>query len=128
MPMASAMDKLMSALTAERIKAILEEQPEVLDRLRGQGSGIEVAKELAGLDDKEAAYIEDIPMTLREGVRAALVEAASAGKAVHLQYSPGYDFSVQMWDYGEGLSVHLSGPYPPSYARDAYQEHLRSQA
>ncbi len=60
-------------------------------------------------------------MTLVQGVRAAVAEAASQGKSIHFQYSPGYDFSVQMWDYGAALSVHVSGPYPPNYARDSYQ-------
>ena len=46
--------------------------------------------------------------------------AASAGKAIHLQYSPGYDFSVQLWDYGTALSVHISGPYPPDFPRNSY--------
>lgn len=121
MPLALAMDKLTGILTTESIRTMLEEHPEVLEQLRARDSLIDVGKEWAGLEEHEAEYIQAIPAALREGMRAAIVEAAAAGKAIHLQYSPGYDFSVQMWDYGAALSVHVSGPYPPNFARDSYE-------
>ena len=121
MPLALAMDKLSAILTTESIRTMLDEHPEVLEQLRERDSLINLGKEWAGLEDHEAEYIQAIPMALREGIRAAMVEAAAAGKAIHLQYSPGYDFSVQMWDYGARLSVHVSGPYPPNFPRDGYE-------
>jgi hypothetical protein len=120
MPMALAMDKLMANLTSESVRGMVEQNHPVVAQLGEHDSLVDAAKTL-GLEDYEAAYVAAIPISLREGIRAAIVEAASAGKAIHLQYSPGYDFSVQMWDYGEGLSVHLSGPYPPTFPRDGYE-------
>src|SRR4051794_22048996 len=95
MPFAAMVDKLSSVLTAEAIQRLLEEHPEVLDQLFERHSLVGVAREWAGLEDHEAKYLEDIPVSLREGTRAAVAESASQGKAIHVQYSPGYDFSVQ---------------------------------
>jgi hypothetical protein len=122
MPYALAADKLTSILTTEAIRTLLEEHPEVLEQLRERYSLTAVAQEWAGLTDPEVQYLEAIPQALREGIRAAVAEAASDGKAVHVQYSPGYDFSVQMWDYGAGMSVHVTGPYPPDYPRNSFVE------
>jgi hypothetical protein len=121
MPYAAAMDKLTTVLTTESIQAMLAQDDNPLAELQKRGSLVEVARDLVGLEDHEAAYIEAIPQALREAIRAAIADAAEAGKAVHLQYSPGYDFSVQLWDYGTGLSVHLSGPYPPDFPRNSYE-------
>jgi hypothetical protein len=30
---------------------------------------------------------------------------------------PGYEFEIRLWDFGEAVSVHLSGPYPPTFPR-----------
>jgi len=125
MPYAFAMDKLTPILTTEAIQRMLEEHPEVLEQLRERGSLLDVAREWAALEDHEVGYLQDIPPALREGIRAAVADAASNGKAVHLQYSPGYDFSVQMWDYGAALSVHIAGPYPPDYPRDGFEQAQR---
>ena len=59
---------------------MLDEHPEVLDRFANSDSLIDIGKELAGLEDHEAEYIQDIPMALREGIRAAIVEAAAVGQ------------------------------------------------
>jgi hypothetical protein len=120
MPMALAVDKLSNNLTSERIRGMVEQNHPAVDQLAQRDSLVDVAKTL-GLEDHEAEYIAAIPVSLREGIRGAVLEAVSAGKSIHLQYSPGYDFSVQMWDYGEGLSVHVSGPYPPRFPRDRYE-------
>jgi hypothetical protein len=121
MPYAAAMDKLTTVLTTESIQAMLAQDENPLAELQKRGSLVDVARDLGGLEDHEAAYIESIPQALREAMRAAIVDAASAGKAVHLQFSPAYDFSVQLWDYGTALSVHLSGPYPPDFPRNGYE-------
>ncbi|HEX2382296.1 MAG TPA: hypothetical protein VHI95_06645 [Acidimicrobiales bacterium] len=120
MPLALAMDKLTSILTTEAIQTMLSENPEVLEQLREPNSLIGIATQWGGLEPHEVEYLEKIPRSLREGVRAAVVEVAAKGKPIHLQYSPGYDFSVQMWDYKTALSVHVTGPYPPSFPREGY--------
>jgi hypothetical protein len=121
MPYALAMDKMIRVLSSEAVNQIRSETPEVIDQLRERGSLVDAAKQLAGLTDDEASYLEAIPTALMEGMRAAITEALDSGKAVHLQYSPAYDFSVQLWDYGDAVSIHVSGPYPPDYPRDSYQ-------
>jgi hypothetical protein len=122
MPYALAMDKIIPVLSGEGVRHIRDETPEVLERLHTRGALVDVAKEYAGLTADEASYIEAIPSTLVEGIRGAIAEAVESGKAVHLQYSPAYDFSVQIWDYGQAVSIHISGPYPPDYPRDKYEQ------
>jgi hypothetical protein len=122
MPLALAVEKLNRGLTAEAIRERLAENPEALERLRSPDDVFSLAQELGGLDEAEIGYLADIPMPLVHGIRAAVAEAASQGQSVHFQYSPGYDFSVQMWDYGAALSVHVTGPYPPDYPRNKYQQ------
>jgi len=121
MPHAAAMMKLNQHLTAEAIQDRLGRDPGVLDRLRDHDSLVDLATEVGGLTEDEAGYISDIPPALRQGIGAAMAQAASEGKAVHVSYMPGYDFSVQIADHVTGLSVHLSGPYPPNYPRNSFQ-------
>jgi hypothetical protein len=122
MPLAAMMMKLNQHLTAEAIQNGIAQDPGVLDRLRHHDSLVDLATELGQLDEDEAKYLADIPPSLRQGIGAAVAHAASEGRAVHVHYSPGYDFSVQLWDHVTGLSVHVSGPYPPDYPRKSYQQ------
>jgi hypothetical protein len=115
------MAKLHPHLTAEAIQERIAGDPAVLDQLRDHDSLVRLATDVGGLDEDEASYLYDIPPSLRQGIGAAMAQAASEGKAVHILYSPAYDFSVQIWDHVTGLSVHVSGPYPPNYARASYQ-------
>jgi hypothetical protein len=119
MPIALTIDKLAQVLNTE-VVAGLAADDESVARLSEPGSLIDVAAESAGLADDERAYLEDIPPTLVEGMRATIVAAIGAGKAVHLQFSPGYDFEARMWDYGGAVSIHISGPYPPDYPRQGF--------
>src|SRR3954452_7946547 len=75
MPLAVLMDKLTPVLTAEAIETMLREHPEVLEQLRERHSLLALAKELAGVEDYELQYLEAIPVSLREGIRAAVAEA-----------------------------------------------------
>ena len=116
MPFALTIETLAPHLTAEALSSL---DPDIVAQLQARGSLIEVAAS-AGLDGHEVAYLQSIPRALREAMQAAIVTAIEEGKAVHLQYSPGYDFEVRLWDYGQAISVHLSGPYGPEFARDAF--------
>jgi hypothetical protein len=121
MPLALMMMKVNQHLTAEALQTRVSQDPGVLDRMRHHDSLVDLATEIAGLDEDEASYLADIPPSLRQGIGAAVAQAASEGKAVQVSYSPAYDFGVQLWDHVTGLTVHVSGPYPPNYPRNSYQ-------
>ena len=72
MPYALAMDKMIRVLSSEAVNQIRSETPEVIDQLRERGSLVDAAKQLAGLTDDEASYLEAIPTALMEGMRAAI--------------------------------------------------------
>jgi hypothetical protein len=120
MPFAASIHKLAPVLTDDAISAMKENNPEVLESLRTPGSLIQVADDAVGFAAHERAWLEAIPPVLREGIRAMIVQAMDDGKAVHLQYSPGYDFEIRAWDFGEAVGVHISGPYGPTFARDEF--------
>lgn len=116
MPMALVMAELQRALDPERVGRLADD-PEFLQRLGEEDGLLDAVQRVVELPEQGRAYLEDIPVALREALRAAVRTAVSDGKAVQLQYSPGYDFEVRMWDYGGAVSVHLSGPYgarPPT--------------
>lgn len=121
MPYALIVDKLSQLLTKESIPGI---DPDLLDQLRVPGSLVEIAVTHGDLASHEQGYFEAIPAPLIEAMRAAIVIAVDAGQAVHLQYSPGYDFEVRLWDYGDAISIHLSGPYPPDFPREGFDPTL----
>jgi hypothetical protein len=111
---------LQGALTPDAISDVKENQPELIEQLNTPGRLVEVADSVVELAANDRAYLEAIPHALREGIRAAIASAIDADKAVHIAYTPGYDFEVRLNDYVEGISVHLKGPYPPTYPRNGY--------
>lgn len=121
MPYALIVDKLSQLLTKESIPSI---DPALVDELRVPGSLVTIATTHGDLASHEQGYFEAIPAPLIEAMRAAIVAAIDAGQAVHLQYSPGYDFEVRLWDYGDAISIHLSGPYPPDFPREGFDPTL----
>ena len=114
------MYKLQGVLTPESIREIRQNQPALIDRLNEPESLVDLAGSVADLDDADRAYLEAVPPALREGIRATIASAIKDDKAFHIAYSPGYDFEVRLNAYVEGVSVHLSGPYPPTFPRDGY--------
>lgn len=122
MPSAAMMYNLQGTLTPEAIDAVRAERPDVLEQLNQPGTLVDVAGSVVDFVDDDRAYLEAIPPALREGIRAAIASAIAENKAVHVSYSPGYDFEVRVNDYVEGISVHLSGPYPPAYPRNQYRK------
>ena len=121
MPYALIADKLSPLLTRQSVAAM---DPDLVDQLRVPGSLIDLAVTHADLASHEQGYFEAIPAALIEAMRAAIVVAIDAGQAVHLQYSPGYDFEIRLWDYGDAISIHLSGPYPPDFPREGFDPTL----
>jgi hypothetical protein len=120
MPSALMMSSIQAALTPEAIDRVRREQPELIDQLNTPGTLDELAGTVADLNDTDRAYLRAIPPALREGIRAAIASAIDENKAVHVAYTPGYDFEVHLNDHVEGISVHLTGPYPPTFPRDGY--------
>jgi hypothetical protein len=113
------MSKIQGALTPEAIAAI-KQDPELIRELNTPRTLVGLARRVADLDDDDIAYFEAIPPALHEGIRAAIASAIDDDKAVQVSYSPGYDFEVRLNDFVEGIAVHVSGPYPPTYPRDSY--------
>jgi hypothetical protein len=122
MPYAILMEKLAPALTNDALQALKNDRRDLIDRLGTPGTLVDVAREVVGLDENESAYLEKMPPALQEGIRAAISAAIEARKSVHIHYSPGYDFEVRLWDYGQAVSVHVSAPYPPTYPRDEFTQ------
>jgi hypothetical protein len=108
-------------LTGDRFRGLIDEQPELVERLGEPGSLIDVAVEVLDLEPYQREYLEAFPGVLQEAVRASIVEAAAEGKSINMQYSPGYDFDVRVWDYGDDIGIHVSGPYPPNFPRDGFE-------
>jgi hypothetical protein len=125
MPSALMMLKIQAALTPEAIRNLRQDE-ELINRLNTPDTLVELARDVADLDENDRAYLEAIPPALREGVRAAIASAIKAEKPIHVAYSPGYDFEVRLNDFVEGISVHLSGPYPPTFPRDHYESRKSS--
>jgi hypothetical protein len=121
MPMALVMRKLIDLARPERIQQLLDERPDVAERLGTPGELLPVVQELGELTDAEMEYLQAIPSPLLEGIRAALVDTISSGRAVHVSYAPGYDFNVSIHDSVESVGVHLTGPYPPHLPRHGYE-------
>ncbi len=115
--MPNAMTIASIARVLDRIRLDQAGTDDLVGRLREPGSLVEVLKAEAELEDYEVEYLSSIPDALVESMRAAAVSALAAGKAVHLQYSPAYDFEVHVWDFGHAVSLHLGGPYPPDFPR-----------
>lgn len=120
MPYALLMDKLTPVLTADAIQALKAESPEIVEEIGHVGTLVDVADRVVGLASWEADYLLAVPTALREAVRATIASAVEDEKSVHLQYSPAYDFEVRIWDYGQAISIHLCGPYPPSLPSDGF--------
>ena len=108
-----------TALSAESVSA-LQSDAGITEQLAQPGGFLEVARSLLDLDDASLAYLEAIPSALQEGIRATVADAVNSGKAVQFQFSPAYDFEVRLWDFGEAVSVHVSGPYPTDIPRERY--------
>jgi hypothetical protein len=120
MPSALMMSSIQAALTPEAIDRVRREQPELIDQLNTPGTLDDLAGTVADLNDRDRAYLRAVPPALREGIRAAIASAIEENKAIHVAYTPGYDFEVRLNDHVEGISVHLTGPYTPPFPRDGY--------
>jgi hypothetical protein len=101
-------EKANTQLSAEAIG----QDPSAFDRLREPGTLVPFAQEFLGLSDDTARYLADFSPRLLEGTRAAVIAAVDAGRSVHVNYVPAYDFEVRLFEYGNATVVSLQGPYP----------------
>jgi hypothetical protein len=115
MPYAALIRKLAPILTAEALHALKIESPEVVEQIGKPGTLVDVAGHVVGLEEYEKDYLRAVPTALREALRATVASAIADEKEVQVQYSPGYEFEVRVWDSGQSIGVHLSGPYPPTF-------------
>lgn len=116
MPNALTVDRVNAAFSVTSI-ADLAADDALVARMRESGAFLDVAADLLDLGSDDMAYLAAIPPVLQETIRAAIAEAVSRAVGVQVQYSPGYDFEVRVWDFGEAVGVHLTGPYPPGRER-----------
>ncbi|HUO88289.1 MAG TPA: hypothetical protein VMU08_03870 [Rhizomicrobium sp.] len=71
------------------------------------------------------SYLRKIPESVSESVRASIYRALTSkpAKPVTFAWAPGYDFELNVWDYGCGMTVLLRGRYPadrvPNRTRDS---------
>lgn len=119
MPNNMMIAQINSALAADAV-GVVRSDAALVERLATPGAFVEIARSLLDVGDDALAYLEAIPTALQEAIRAAVADAVAAGKAVQFQYSPAYDFEVRLWDFGEAISVHVSGPYPTDVPRERY--------
>lgn len=120
MPYAALIRKLAPILTAESLHALKTDSPQVVAQIGQPGTLVDVADDVVGLAEYEKGYLNAVPTALREALRATIASAIEDEKDVHVQYSPGYEFEVRVWDSGQAIGVHLSGPYPPAFPRAGF--------
>jgi hypothetical protein len=97
-----------------------------VDEILGPGTSLtEAAGKVLGdnFGDAERKYFESWPATLQESIRAALYKAASQGERIQVQWVPGYDYGVKIWDAAGsrespgGLIMQFTSPYPQGAIR-----------
>jgi hypothetical protein len=111
MPLALMVRKLAPVLTEDSLGELSQNEA-FMALLLTPGSLVDVASEyVPDITQEELQYLGAVPAALQEAVRASIAAAIDGGKAVQVQFSPGYDFGLHMWDYGDAVSVHLAGPY-----------------
>lgn len=61
-------------------------------------------------------FVEDMPRTVAEAIRAAIVDAHDASINVNLHFSPSYAYGVKVVEWGTGgeriVNVDVEGPTP----------------
>ena len=127
MPNAILMSKLQDALNPARLRELLAAdeslRPALVEQLGRRGALVDVLHDLVGLEDDERAYLESVPLAVREAMSGAARLAIHEHKDLFFHYSPGYDFEARVMDYGQAVTIHLLGPYPP-HPRQAYVSQL----
>jgi hypothetical protein len=116
---AQANDVLSAASTVKLVR----EYPEAFAKLAEPGSLVDVAREVLKVDRSGLDYLSAMPTAIQEAVRAAICDALTERsgkpvKPVQVSYVPNYEFGVQVVDYGEALTIQISGPYSGVSPRD----------
>jgi hypothetical protein len=108
-------------MTKEGVQTLKQEFPEVIERLGERGTLVEVASSHLGLTTEDANYLDAFPSGVKEAMRAAVVDAIDNDLAIQFQFKPAYDFAVEIWEFGDAMGVHLSGPYTgAAFPRESY--------
>ena len=112
-------DVLSSASTIKLVR----EFPDAFAKLAEPGSLVDVAREVLKVDRSGLDYLSAMPTAVQEAIRAAIYDALTErkgkpAKPVQISYMPSYDFGVQVVDYGQAVSIQVSGPYSSSSPRE----------
>jgi hypothetical protein len=118
MPLAAVVYRLAPVLTPEFLGQLSEDEAFV-PLLETEGSLIDLAGQyVPDITSEELAYLDAMPLALKEAVRVTIRAAIRDGKGLQVQFSPAYDFGLRLWDYGQAISVHVEGPYTESTMPD----------
>ncbi len=121
MPGALMVQSANMALTAEAVETLQREQSDVVERLSVRGSLSEVAQSHLGLSDEDRRYLDSIPSSVQEALRAAIHDAVGNGRAVQISFRPAYDFGVCVWEFGRAVGSQLKGPDTgAAYPRESF--------
>ena len=120
MPHAAVVGASNALLSTQSTIRLVREFPDAYELLGTPGSLGKVARQVLGVKGAEAAYIDAIPVTVQEAMRAAIYASASQDKPVQISYKPAVEFEVQILDYGQALHVQLLGPYEAASPGVAY--------
>src|SRR5262245_566102 len=122
MPAASTLRKLARGLWIQHLKDIIAANPDLLTQLQAGADIVDLAESAVELTGDERKYLDAMPEVIKEAIRGTVITSVTQEKDVHVQFSPGYDFELRVWDHGEAIGLHLSGPYEPGKAPVRFPE------
>ncbi len=110
-------------LSAASTIKLVREYPDAFAMLAEPGSLVEVARDVLKVGRSGLDYLSAMPTAIQEAIRAAIYEALTErkgkpAKPVQVSYMPSYDFGVQVVDYGQAVTIQISGPYSSSSPKE----------
>jgi hypothetical protein len=132
MPFAS-LQWLLPILRPESITLLKTVRPDLVVTLNEPGSLVNLIREATDALDitpsvHEWKYLEEIPLTVQEAIRAAIAMAVELDYEVHLTFKPGYVFGVGVTQWGVGhqaVTILVEGP-EVSYGR-TFEEQIAGE-
>jgi hypothetical protein len=85
----------------------------MLRRIGTRGALLNIVDEfLPDLDAGERAWLEGMPKSQQEAIRAIIEDVGLSGDLeLEIQFQPAYDYSIQVYDYDKTVVVRAHGPY-----------------
>jgi len=122
MPAASTLRKLARGLWIQHPKDIIAANPDLLTQLRAGADIPDLAESAVDLTANERKYLDAMPQVIKEAIRGTVITSVTLEEDVHVQFSPGHDVELRVWDHGEAIGWHLSGPDEPGKAPVGFAE------